>query len=163
MAKKPKKRKTILKVCKKNLRDISNIDRGLVEKMAADQASAQEIADFFGVSLSTIYKNYKDVLCRKSVEKRLKLRQAQLDVALDGNPTMLIWLGKQYLGQSEKVESKNENINQNEEMSKDLKSLSVAELATLLALQKKLKAATPPEAKFVEATVTEQKKLKHGS
>ena len=33
-----------------------------------------------------------------------KLRKAQLDCALGGNATMLIWLGKQYLGQTEKQE-----------------------------------------------------------
>ena len=33
-----------------------------------------------------------------------KLRKAQFDCALNGNATMLIWLGKQYLGQVEKQE-----------------------------------------------------------
>ena len=33
-----------------------------------------------------------------------KLRKAQFDCALGGNATMLIWLGKQYLGQTEKQE-----------------------------------------------------------
>ena len=33
-----------------------------------------------------------------------KLRKAQFDCALGGNATMLIWLGKQYLGQMEKQE-----------------------------------------------------------
>ena len=32
----------------------------------------------------------------------ISLRRAQYQVAKDGNPTMLIWLGKQWLGQSEK-------------------------------------------------------------
>lgn len=30
---------------------------------------------------------------------RMRLRRAQLRLAMDGNVTMLIWLGKQYLGQ----------------------------------------------------------------
>ena len=34
---------------------------------------------------------------------RLKLRQKQISVALDGNPTLLIWLGKNMLGQSDNV------------------------------------------------------------
>lgn len=36
---------------------------------------------------------------------RQRLRQKQIDVALKGNVTMLIWLGKQYLGQVEKIEN----------------------------------------------------------
>jgi hypothetical protein len=35
---------------------------------------------------------------------RNRLREAQIEVALRGNPTMLIWLGKQHLGQMDKME-----------------------------------------------------------
>jgi len=35
---------------------------------------------------------------------RIKLAQKQYEVAMSGNVTMLIWLGKQYLSQSEKQE-----------------------------------------------------------
>ena len=35
-----------------------------------------------------------------------KLRKAQFDCAMSGNATMLIWLGKQYLGQIDKQEMK---------------------------------------------------------
>ena len=34
----------------------------------------------------------------------MSLRRAQYQKALDGNPTMLIWLGKQILGQRERVD-----------------------------------------------------------
>jgi hypothetical protein len=33
----------------------------------------------------------------------MKLRRRQIRAALDGNITMLIWLGKQYLGQRDQV------------------------------------------------------------
>ena len=36
------------------------------------------------------------------------LRRAQVKLALTGHPGMLIWLGKQFLGQSDKQESKSE-------------------------------------------------------
>jgi hypothetical protein len=32
---------------------------------------------------------------------KMSLRRAQLQLALNGNPTMLIWLGKQLLGQQD--------------------------------------------------------------
>jgi len=38
---------------------------------------------------------------------RVNLMKKQYDVAIAGNVTMLIWLGKQYLGQSDKQENKN--------------------------------------------------------
>jgi hypothetical protein len=39
---------------------------------------------------------------------KFKLAQKQFDVAMNGNVTMLIWLGKQYLGQSDKIEQTTE-------------------------------------------------------
>jgi hypothetical protein len=39
----------------------------------------------------------------------VQLRAAQFRLALDGNTAMLIWLGKQYLGQTDKHETKNEH------------------------------------------------------
>jgi len=35
---------------------------------------------------------------------RLKLAQKQFEVAMSGNATLLIWLGKQWLGQKDKLE-----------------------------------------------------------
>ena len=35
---------------------------------------------------------------------RMKLLQKQIDIALNGNVTMLIWLGKQMMGQSDKID-----------------------------------------------------------
>ena len=38
------------------------------------------------------------------------LRSKQFEIAKAGNVSMLTWLGKQYLGQSDKSENKNENV-----------------------------------------------------
>ena len=47
---------------------------------------------------------------------RTSIRRAQYKAALDGNPTMLIWLGKQLLGQKEPKP---------EDSDKDLKQINV--------------------------------------
>ena len=44
-------------------------------------------------------------------ELRISLFMKQVEIAKGGNVAMLIWLGKQHLGQSEKLETKNENTN----------------------------------------------------
>ncbi len=44
---------------------------------------------------------------RKMSKMRMKLLQKQYDVAMKGNVSMLIWLGKNHLGQSDKID---ENI-----------------------------------------------------
>ena len=46
---------------------------------------------------------------RFTAEQKIELRKKQWEVAMDGDVRMLIWLGKQYLGQSESPEVKWEN------------------------------------------------------
>ena len=42
---------------------------------------------------------------RKMSKMRVKLLQKQFDVAMSGNVALLIWLGKQHLGQSDKMDT----------------------------------------------------------
>ena len=42
-------------------------------------------------------------------QQKIELRKKQWEVAMDGNVQMLIWLGKQYLGQRDTPETKWEN------------------------------------------------------
>ena len=42
-------------------------------------------------------------------KEKIELREKQWELAMMGNVQMLIWLGKQYLGQSDKVDSNWEN------------------------------------------------------
>ena len=69
--------------------------------LAALGCSNREIADWFGVHENTLSYNFKDYILKAKEETKQKLRQAQLKAALTGNVTMLIWLGKQMLGQSD--------------------------------------------------------------
>ncbi len=61
----------------------------------------RELAHWFGISESTLRYNFSSFLLRARASLNLKLRRAQLRVALDGNPTMLIWLGRNLLSQSD--------------------------------------------------------------
>ena len=55
---------------------------------------------------------------QKRGKGKIALRRKQYDVAMSGNVTMLLWLGKQYLGQSDKQEI-NHEINKIEISSDD--------------------------------------------
>ena len=46
-----------------------------------------------------------------AAQGRMSLRRAQLNIALKGNPTMLIWAGKQLLGQSDKQQLQHTGAN----------------------------------------------------
>lgn len=74
-----------------------------VELMASLGCPDREIAEYFGVNEDTLRYNFKNYLLNGKQNLRSGLRKAQLRVALEGNPTMLIWLGKQLLSQSDTI------------------------------------------------------------
>lgn len=78
-------------------------------KLAEIGLNDRELAHWFGISESTLRYNFSSYLLKARASLNLKLRRAQLRVALDGNPTMLIWLGRQMLGQSENNFNTEEN------------------------------------------------------
>jgi DNA-binding CsgD family transcriptional regulator len=82
-----------------------DIDPEEVIKLAGYGCSQRDIADFYGCDESLISKNYSSIFTKARAEMKNGLRSKQINVAMGGNVTMLIWLGKQILGQSEKVEA----------------------------------------------------------
>lgn len=60
-----------------------------------------EIADFFEVSHDTIERRFASILRKGQALRKMKIRQYQMQAAARGNATILVWLGKQYLGQSD--------------------------------------------------------------
>ena len=81
-----------------------DIDTEEVFKLASYGCTNTEIADFFGCSKDLISKSYSTNVLKGRTDLKKRLRKAQIDAALGGNSTMLIWLGKQYLEQTEKSE-----------------------------------------------------------
>ena len=85
-----------------------------VEKVAALGCTYEEAAAFFSVSLCLIKTRatddaeWRQAWDRGAAKTNMSLRRAQLTLALDGNATMQIWLGKQRLGQKEPMRPENE-------------------------------------------------------
>lgn len=87
------------------------IDWGKLDSLLALGATLMDCSDILGCSEDTIEKNlrvkfklkFSEYREKKLSTTRVKLRQKQIDVALKGNVTMLIWLGKQMLNQSDKI------------------------------------------------------------
>jgi DNA-binding CsgD family transcriptional regulator len=80
------------------------IDGAEVVRFASNGASNREIADFVGVDEGTIRNRFSAIIRKERAELRYRLRKAQIDLALSGNATMLIWLGKVMLEQREYTE-----------------------------------------------------------
>jgi hypothetical protein len=72
-----------------------------VAYLAGIHCTNKEIADFFDVPLQTLVDNFRDILTKNRLITKQRLRKAQLDLALKGDKTMLIWLGRNMLGQTE--------------------------------------------------------------
>ena len=70
----------------------------------------EEIAGILGCSRDIFYNDDNAELYRQAIEKgkqggKASLRREQWKLAQKGNASMLIWLGKQWLGQTDKVEA----------------------------------------------------------
>lgn len=88
-------------MAKKTGRPLAQIDAKQVEKMASYGCTNEEIGDVFGVNEGTIRKRFSVVLTKARANMKQRLRQAQYRAALNGDRTMLVWLGKTMLGQKE--------------------------------------------------------------
>ena len=86
------------------------LDWNEFDKLCLIQCTLEEIADWFECSVDTIERRCKEVknlnfaeyFKKNSVGGKISLRRSQFKAANEGNTTMLVWLGKQYLGQRDK-------------------------------------------------------------
>lgn len=92
-----------------------------MQKLCALHCTRIEIAGWFNISEDTIerrmeewgYENFTRFFEEHSAPGKISLRREQYSKAIKGNTTMLIWLGKQYLGQTDKTVSENHFPNTN--------------------------------------------------
>lgn len=102
------------------------IDKKQFEKLCGLQCTKEELAGFFNCSEDTIERwcrrEYKEsfavVFAQKRVTGKISLRRSQFRMA-ETNPTMAIWLGKQYLNQREQqdimISSSDETVKEMEQ------------------------------------------------
>lgn len=86
------------------------IDRDVLIRLAQIGCTSDEIGRFFGVESSLVRRRFGTLLHQVKAQSKARLRQAQFELAIDQkDKTMLIWLGKQFLGQSELGERNSED------------------------------------------------------
>lgn len=93
-------------------RPVKEINKEQFESLCNLQCTLDEIAGFFKCSRDTIERwcvrtyeiNFADVFKKYSQNGKISLRRSQFRLA-ETNASMAIWLGKQYLGQTEKIEA----------------------------------------------------------
>ena len=87
------------------------IDYTTVEKLANIQCTQDEIASFLGISTRTLQRDeqFMELFNRGRENGKMSLRRMQWKHAEKSVP-MAIWLGKQYLGQRDKVEYTDDGV-----------------------------------------------------
>lgn len=86
------------------------IDKEQFENLCKIQCTLEEVADYFDCSDTTIHRwckktykvSFEDVFKKKSAGGKRSLRRIQWEAARNGDRTMMIWLGRQWLGQTDK-------------------------------------------------------------
>jgi hypothetical protein len=85
-------------------RPLKDIDGEQVFKLAKLGCTQAEIAEHFGCAQSTISERFRLDFQLGQAQSKTSLRRAQFKSALSGCATMLIHLGKQYLGQTDRLD-----------------------------------------------------------
>ena len=89
------------------------IDQKMFENMCAIQCTEVEIAGIFECDVDTINnwckrtygETFSEVYKQKSAKGKMSLRRLQFKAAENGNSSLLIFLGKQYLGQRDQLDT----------------------------------------------------------
>jgi hypothetical protein len=85
-------------------RPLKDIDRQKVFKLAKIGCTLREMGDILDCDPTTLTNRFStEISLGRGVMKK-SLRRRQLKIAHNGNAQMAIWLGKQMLGQKDKVE-----------------------------------------------------------
>jgi hypothetical protein len=95
------------------------IDFETFDKLIQIQCTGEEIAAYFEINYDTLDRIIKDkhnmsfseYFEQNRGKGKISLRRAQFQTAMSGNTTMQIWLGKNWLGQTDKQEISHQGDN----------------------------------------------------
>jgi hypothetical protein len=85
------------------------LDEELIARFIGKGFTVQYVADYFDVHIDTLYARYSDALRKGRSFREGCLQAKQFHKAMKGDTTLLIWLGKQWLGQRDKIEMSDPN------------------------------------------------------
>lgn len=81
------------------------IDEDTVEKLASIMCTMEEMAYILGCSVDTLERRFAEIINTGRANGKMSLRRWQWEACKKGNSALLIWMGKQHLGQKEKLEA----------------------------------------------------------
>lgn len=126
------------------------VDVSLVDQLCIIQCTGEEVAAVLGIDYDALNralkrqtgKGFADYFASKAPSGRMSLRRVQWQAAMAGDRTMLVWLGKNVLGQLDRQDHRIDARVTTDDDGLDLSKLSNEELDALERLT--AKAAKPP-------------------
>ena len=109
----------------------ATINQKQFEGMCTIQCTKEEICNIFDVSDKTLTRwceetyglNFDGAYKKYSTGGKMSLRRTQFRLA-EKNPTMALWLGKQYLGQKDVVENQNIDMSKVDKLLDSLENMA---------------------------------------
>jgi hypothetical protein len=95
------------------------VDFDTLEKLCNIQCTGEEIAAYFEIDYDTLNRiihehynmTFSEYFNQNRGKGKISLRRVQYQSAMSGNTTMQIWLGKNWLGQTDKQEISHQGDN----------------------------------------------------
>jgi hypothetical protein len=80
------------------------VDEVLLKKLASIFCTTEQMAHMLNVSKDTLERRYAATIKEARSTGKMSLLRKQFEVAMAGNVGMLIWMGKQHLEQSDRMD-----------------------------------------------------------
>lgn len=116
-----------------------NLNPEEIASLIARGFTVEFVAEYLGVAVSTLYLNYSEPMRKGRAFRNGCLQAVQYKQASEGNTSLLIWLGKQWLRQREPQEPKPDP---DDFQSRNKLALSESERAEAIAIARKLMEVT---------------------
>ena len=79
------------------------LDKDVIAKLSQIGCTQEEIGSVVGISARTLQRRYADLVAENKNIGKASLRKRMWASALKGNPNMMIWLSKNYLGMKDRT------------------------------------------------------------
>lgn len=83
-----------------------------IKKLASIACTLDEIAYVTKFSREYLIRHCRDIIREGAMVRNVSLRRKQMKMAMDGDKTMLIWLGKQLLDQTDRLRTDGTNLDE---------------------------------------------------
>ncbi len=80
-----------------------DVDEDVIAKLSQIGCTQEEIGAVVGISARTLQRRFSDLVEENKNIGKASLRKRMWASALEGNPNMMIWLSKNYLGMKDRT------------------------------------------------------------